>query len=280
MAKRTRFRFLFPGIIAVLFWQVPFAGDANNNFFLPGDAFFHTVLTQDALRALETTQNPIFRYQRPSHLDSFFCGVAGFEQLEVKEMPPAIKASLVSVYRELRESQPLQIELVPEVKLVQEDLETVEVKTGKMLRRELNGFSMFFYNADFAVNRYRLALKYNETWLEEVVSFGHSREFARCEFFVREEKAIMSAWRDAQQVKPLGVLAPPIQKRSSTKLLPPITLTSKIRILVFPTTDFLSYYEREQGFYEVTAAGIQWYQPRGNGKWEPVSFEPEGAPVP
>ena len=257
--------YLITVVIVSLLWQPPSIGKANNNFFLPGDAFFYTVLTEDALAEIKKSNSPIFRYQRPEHLRSFFCGYAGFEQLQVKDMSPDIKKNLAVVYRTIREGHPLQIELVPEVKVVEGDLETIEVKTGKILRREINGISMFFYNADFDADRYRLALKYNETWVEEVVAFGHRQEHVRFDFFLPQEEAVMSCWRDAKQVKPLNVIAPPIKVRRSSNPLPPIMLNGKVRIFVLPSNDFLSHYHRSKFVYEVTEAGIQLYGPPGIG---------------
>ena len=257
-------------------WQQPATARANNNYFLPGDSFFHTVLTEAVLTEIEKSKSPVFRYDRPDHLDSYFCGYAGFEQLQVKEMSPAIKKHLRALYQHLRGAHPLQIELVPETKWVRQKGEgegDIEVKTGKILRRELNGFSMFFYNADFDANRYRLGLKYNENWLEEVVAFGHSREHAQFEFFVREEKAILTDWRDCRSVKPLEVISPPIKARRSSNPLPPITLKSKVRIFVLPDGKFNSAFNRSEFIYEVTEAGVQIYGPGSAGKWKTRPYD-------
>ncbi len=256
-------------LVVAVVWQTPTIARANNNYFLPGDSFFHTLLTEAVLADIEKSKSPVFKYNRPDHLDSYLCGYAGFEQLQVKEMSPAIKKNLQSLYRHLRGEYPLRIELVPETKWVRtEEDGDVEVKTGKILRRELNGFSMFFYNADFDANRYRLGLKYNENWLEEVVAFGHSREHAQFEFFVREEKAILSDWRDCRLVKPLDVTSPPIKVRRSSNPLPPITLKSKVRIFILPERKFSSAFDRSDFIYEVTEAGVKLYGPGGAGKWK------------
>ena len=262
-------------VLFVAIWQQPTTGSANNNYFLPGDSFFHTVLTEAVLVEMEKSKSPVFRYNRPDHLNSFFCGSAGFEQLQVKEMSPAIKKNLQSLYRHLRGTYPLRVELVPETKHVRDASGGFDnlVKTGKILRRELNGFSMFFYNADFDANRYRLGLKYNENWLEEVVAFGHSREHAQFEFFVREEEAILSDWRDCRPVKPLDVISPPIKKRRSTNPLPSITLKSKVRIFVLPEADFSAAFDRSGFVYEITEAGVQIYGQGRGGKWKARAYD-------
>ena len=51
------------------------------------------------------------------------------------------------------------------------------------------------------------------------MAFGHQREHIQFEFFIREEKAIPSDWRDSQLVKPLDVISPPIEPRRSSKPL-------------------------------------------------------------
>ena len=262
------------GVIIAAILQLPTAAQANNNFFLPGDAFFHTVLTESLLQDIEKSKSPVFRYVRPDHLDTFLCGFAGFDMLQVKEMSPAIKKNLQALYRELREDYPLQIELVQETRWVRGSIEDgdKEIKTGRILRRELNGFSMFFYNAGFDANRYRIGLKYNETWAEEVMAFGHQREHIQFEFFIREEKAILSDWRDSQLVKPLDVISPPIEPRRSSKPLPPVTLRSKVRVFILPESNFQSAFDRSRGIYEVTEAGIQYYRPLGNA-WSARPYE-------
>ena len=262
-------------LLFVAVWQQPTTGSANNNYFLPGDSFFHTVLTEAVLADMEKSKSPVFRYDRPDHLNSFLCGYAGFEQLQVKEMSPAIKKHLQTLYQHLRKQHPLQIELAPETKLVRDASGEFdkEVKTGKMLRRELNGFSMFFYNADFDANRYRLGLKYNESWVEEVVAFGHPQEHVQFEFFVRDEKAILSDWRDCRLVKPLDVISPPIKIRRSSNPLPPMTLKSKVRIFVLPEADFSSAFGRSDFIYEVTEVGVQLYGPGRAGRWKIRSYE-------
>ncbi|MEC7565341.1 MAG: hypothetical protein VX738_06620 [Planctomycetota bacterium] len=277
-------RFLSHGILVAVmiavFLQLSTAARANNNYFLPGDSFFHTVLTESMLQEIEKSKSPVFRYVRPDHLDTFLCGFAGFDKLQVKDMSPAIKKNLQGLYRDLREDYPLQIELVEEIRRVPGDAigdGDKEIKTGKILRRELNGFSMFFYNAGFDANRYRIALRYNETWVEDVVSFGHQREHIQFEFFIREEKAILSDWRDASLVKPLDVIGPAIEVRRSRDALPPVTLTSKMRVFILPKTNFQAAYDRNSdtffhGIYEVTETGIQFYSARGNS-WRARPYE-------
>jgi hypothetical protein len=259
----------------VTIWQQPTIGNANNNYFLPGDSFFHAVLTEAVLVEMEKSKSPVFKYNRPDHLNSFFCGYAGFEQLQVKDMSPAIKKNLTMLYRHLREAYPLQIELIQETKLVRDASGGFdnEVKTGKMLRREMNGFSMLFYNADFDADRYRLGLKYNENWVEQVVAFGHRQEHVQFEFFVREEEAILSDWRDCRLVKPLDVISPPITKRRSSNPLPPITLKSKVRIFVLPEADFNAAFDRSGFVYEITETGVQIYGQGRGGKWKTRSYD-------
>ena len=273
MLQQPHRYYVLTALMAALLWLPPSTGKANNNFFLPGDSFFHTILTEALLADMEKSKNPVFRYNRPKHLDSYLCGYAGFEQLQVTEMSPAIKKNLQALYRYLREEYPLRIELVPETKFVPGKLGDAEVKTGKILRRELNGFNMFFYNADFDANRYRLGLKYNENWVEEVVAFGHPRQHVQFEFFVREEKAILSDWRDCRLVKPLNVISPPIKVRRSSNPLPPITLKSKVRIFILPTSDFAQHYHRSDFIYEVTETGIQLYGPGKGGKWSQRPYD-------
>ena len=45
----------------VTIWQQPTIGNANNNYFLPGDSFFHTVLTEVVLVEMEKSKSLILR---------------------------------------------------------------------------------------------------------------------------------------------------------------------------------------------------------------------------
>ena len=110
-----------------------------------------------------------------------------------------------------------------------------------------------------------------------MVSFGHQREHIQFEFFIREEKAILSDWRDASLVKPLDVIGPAIEVRRSRKPLPPVTLTSKMRVFILPKSNFQAAYDRKSagffhGIYEVTETGIQFYSPQGNA-WRARPYE-------
>jgi hypothetical protein len=54
---------------------------ANNNLFLPGDAFFPTELTADTLAELDGggEEPPIFTYSNLGGYEGAFCGYAGYK---------------------------------------------------------------------------------------------------------------------------------------------------------------------------------------------------------
>ena len=58
---------------------------ANNNLFLPGDAFFPTTLTADALARLKADDKnpPVFKYSTFGAYEFAFCGYAGYNRAKV-----------------------------------------------------------------------------------------------------------------------------------------------------------------------------------------------------
>ena len=244
---------------------------AANQYFMPGDAFFHTLLTEAVIKDMAVVSHPEFTYHRPEFLPRMFCGYAGFQKLEFTNMPQTMRDNLTKVYRELRDAHPLKLEVKEEV-VVKGD---VELKTGKKLYREINGFNMFFYNADFDRRKHRLGLKYNEQWADQFAAFGHDRKHAIYEVFVRDPEAIMLDWREGKSVSPLNVELPPISTRSFRT---PIRPKGKLMAIVSPTKELASLYRgsgKTNGFglltmYMITEQGITRLQGR-KGHWlEPM----------
>ncbi len=243
---------------------------ANNNYFLPGDAFFHTTLTEKTVNRIIKEKNPTFEYVRPESLESYLCGYAGFRKLEFTDMSRAFKENLRMVYKELRKHYPKRVEITPEVKNEERDGKTVEVRTGNTIRREINGFSVLFYNSSFNFQRFRLALKYNEDWAKQTAAFGHRRDHVRFDYFVNHPDALMEEWRDAQLVKPLQAKCPSIRKDPSGKSnKEPIRVKKGVCAIVFEKNTFRKYYQRAwfTTFYEVSETGVRVFTANNNGRW-------------
>lgn len=244
-------------LILVAFGATPVL--ANNNNFLPGDTFFHAVLTEADLDRIDKEENPTFRYDRPDFMPSYLCGYAGFSQLEYTAMPKALKQHLRKAYRDLREFHPKRIEITKSEDPPQE------------VQTEINGFNLLFYNKDFNLKRFRLGLKYNEKWLEDITAFGHDRRHVQFEFFVDKPKAIMEDWRDGSLVPPLKAKLP---QASPKALSTPIKVGGDVQIFIMPEEKFGALYSAPEvgwgsfSIYRITADGVQRMTGK-SGHWEP-----------
>lgn len=261
-------RIIFAPVILLALLD-PCTAQGANQYFMPGDAFFHTVLTEELLDRIDEQDHPVFAYDRPEFLPKMFCGYAGFQYLQYDEMPQSMKDNLRKVYRDLRVIHPKRLEVTAEVRVEKTDEGDVEVPTGKKIYTEINGFSVLFYNQSFDRSKYRLALKYNEDWADNFAAFGHPREHAQLEAFVPTAKAIGFDWRDGKLVDPLNVALP----ESKTKAFKtPLRPKGKLVAIILPTSDFKQAFQGEAAAWEimtlnaVTADGITELSGQ-NGHW-------------
>jgi hypothetical protein len=251
---------------------------AANQFYMPGDAFFHTILTKKKLDEIEAAKSPIFEYGRPEFLPSMLCGYAGFRNLEYFEMPAAMKTNLRKTYEELREYTPRRVEIKPEVEVKKTDEGDVEVPTGREIHTEINGFSVLFYNSTFDMKKHRLGLKYNEKWADMFAAFGHKRDHAKLEIFVQTPEAVAVDWRDAHLVKPLQATLPKIETKS---IGDPIRVKQGVIAIVLPKSDFKRLFRGEESgwgamyLHVVTGRGVTQLESK-NGHWSvrpPLQFK-------
>ena len=70
---------------------------ANNNLFLPGDAFFPTVLTKAEVESLQTTKTGerTFAYSSFGGYEGAFCGYAGYANATI----PAVDDALAKTWQ-------------------------------------------------------------------------------------------------------------------------------------------------------------------------------------
>ncbi|MAI30393.1 MAG: hypothetical protein CBE00_00650 [Planctomycetaceae bacterium TMED240] len=235
---------------------------AHNTYFLPGDAFFHTVLTEETLNRIEEEKNPIFNYSRPEFLDNSLCGYAGFSKLEFRNMPIELKQRLRQVYDELREDVPKRIEIRDEIIYKQGEFGDIAVKTGNQLTREVNGFSVFVVNDTFLSTRFVLGLKYNEDWGEQVTAFGHDRNHVHLESFIQTPEAIAEDWRDSKLVAPLSTECPVVSNKNIS--VPVLASPScKFMVLKHPDVQELADADKNNSMYEISTAGVTRYIKKG-----------------
>ena len=136
---------------------------AMNIAFMPGDAFFHALLTEESLADL-SDEGMRFRYAHVP-MSGGLCGYAGFENLQVTGDTSILNEHLRALYRSLREFYWKELRVNP-------DGTTTET----------NGFHVFIHNADVewssSPSSQRIGIKYNESWpnLPESAFQGESRK--------------------------------------------------------------------------------------------------------
>lgn len=170
---------------------------ANNSFFLPGDACFHTSLTKVQIESLKKakTGERTFGYAiMVNHGGGYFCGFAGYMNATIPAVDDKFMTNLEDCYKKIRQHYPR--ELVEQAI----DAETDVVET--------NGINLVFYPADFDLEKHVIGLQYNENWIDEVVKFGHEREHCLLNSQVDDAEAVAEAWRDSPKVPELKVTLP------------------------------------------------------------------------
>ena len=256
--------------VVVLAWLhlVSGSADATNVYFMPGDAFFHTRLTEEVVSGLEAGSVTL-TYRKPSPFT--FCGYAGFPRLQIEQMDPEMTQAFKKLYAGLRLQYPKQIQIMKTGVV-----DTVDVVT------EVNGFHLLVYGRDFDVQRFRLALKYNENWHSPPVAAVGTQGWlimpARgYDPFLKSYEAVVEDWRNAGNVAGLPVKVPKdlLWARSGPEIETPVRARAQdLRFLVFPADSLREHFKRKNNeeFWEVTPSGIKAYSwKRGEliaGDWE------------
>ena len=233
---------------AVLSLWLPTLAFSNNNFFMPGDAFFPTSLTENELQVLADSdaQKHEFTYDSYRTWEGAFCGNAGFTSAACAKIDKRFVANLVKTYNLIREDYPKEI---------------VEIKKdGDVKRTETNPIRVLFYRADFPYKslaagkapRAYLGIRYNENWVEESVKFGHSRHRVRMCSLIRHQKAPMICWRDSSHFPGLQIEIPKrfnyrtaLRADSNT----PVKIVDDIKAIVLPPEPLLEYFRFDTGSY-------------------------------
>ena len=243
---------------------------ATNRGFMPGDAFFHSVLTQDDCEQLTKSPLPTLEFVRPKGEPFTGCGYAGYWSLQLPAESAPLFSNLSKLYSGLRRHAPREL------------TEHID-GDGKKQQYETNGFHIFVYNKDFDPLRYDIALRYNETWVADESSFGPHPSITHLESFVIDSFAFSNDWRDAAVVAPLKTECPPIpdQERrmklgmGNKRIDESVLAKGDIQIIVTASPDLRRYVHRKNGtlFYSVTNEGIKQYQAK-NGDWVVTDWDP------
>ena len=210
-------------LLVLALFQTSFA---NNNLFLPGDAFFPTELTKADIERLQKVKEGqlAFQYSRLGGYNAAFCGYAGYGTALLPVTDNKFTNNLAKAYKRIREFEGRQ-------------LIEIKMEDGKTSYEETNGVKVLFYNGDFDISKHVLGLRYNETWLKEVAAFGHPREHARLCPLLQSRNAIATSWRDGDLVPALKAKLPAADKGSLKETLKePIVMDSGIKAIIIPAS--------------------------------------------
>lgn len=244
---------------------------ATNRGFMRGDACFHSILTKDLCTALADSDSPLLPFVRPKGEKFAFCGYAGYWSLQLPAGSEPLVKNLGVLYTSLRRNSP-------------RELREHTDEEGTTSRIETNGFHLFVYNRDFDPLEYDIALRYNETWVDDESSFGPHPSITRLEPFVIDRVAFSNDWRDAAAVPPLRTECPPIPEQEKRMKLgmgnkridAPVVAQGEVQIIVAVSDNLRRYVNRRRGatFYSVTNSGVKQYIAK-HGEWVVTDWSPE-----
>jgi hypothetical protein len=232
---------------------------ANNNLFLPGDAFFPTVLTKADVEALQEakTGERTFRYSSFGGYEGAFCGYAGYANAIIPSVDDRFAKNLELVYQRIRRYQRREL--------------AEWVEDGKTELVETNGMRVLFYPPGFQFPRHALGLRYNENWVEECLKFGHEREHLRLCCLISDPEAVARSWRDADIVPALSVELPETSLAPVPVTETPVLVKGPVRAIALGAHSLQKLlqpdYDDYLTIYVVDSNGVAALE-HGDGKWQ------------
>jgi hypothetical protein len=182
-SKRRWFATLIVGIMATS------NGQAANVYFAPGDAFFHSELTEEFLNGLKDDASSItFLYEAPKG-SLAFSGARGIARMEITAPSKHFIKGLRTAYEQATAG-------------VHEFRESKD-KDGTIEREEIDPPHLFIYNRDIDLKSQVIGLKYNESWhsLPDEAYQGAERGIEDKEIyyesFLKPKNAILEDWKNA-----------------------------------------------------------------------------------
>lgn len=191
-----------PLFALVIYFSLTLPCLAHNCLFIPGDAFFYFEIDQAEWEALQNGELSVMKYDRPEELSGFFCGYAGYENLDIGNLPDEYRTRLIEAVATMKKKYPSKV---------------VEIDHGQpglfgapsgIEKKEVNKIRIFVCDKSLDFSRHRIALKYNESWPDAVVALGLGRDDFPYDFFVKSTEAVVESWRMGSDVRPLNVRLP------------------------------------------------------------------------
>ncbi|HAW31203.1 hypothetical protein [Gimesia maris] len=232
---------------------------ATNDYFLPGDAFFPSKLFLKNLKEQEQNPEPVFNY---NYICEYaFCGYAGYSQLKLDKQNSDLAQNIRKAYSYIRQRQPIR--LIP--KKIVKNPGTKQGLPNLENFNEVNSLSIFFYNADHDWQRWKIAIKYNENWREEMKKFINAGSYCA---FVKTPAALNHSQEQGKNVPPLNVQLPEAEIKTGKPVDSPLIPQGPLKAIILYDDDYKQYYDMRNGkrLLEVTSQGITEYVIHRN-KW-------------
>jgi hypothetical protein len=234
---------------------------AVNPGFIPGDACFHAILTENYLATLRPAGGNLeLHYSYPEPMMG--CGYGGFARLTVRNCPPALYDGLTKVYRAVRKTHS---------KLVR----VLEEPTGRR-NLEINGLDLFVYNKAIDWKRQEIGLKYNEHWFDFPIKsprpangwFGSGKssermnaEAYRYVSFLPGPDAVVEDWKNSARIPGLAVRVPDVNgwEFAGPEIEVPVVTNAEDIELIVTCEPLDDYFQRrdESTFYVIRTASVR-----------------------
>jgi hypothetical protein len=237
---------------------------ANNNLFLPGDAFFPTMFTKADIEALQKAKSGErkFAYSSLGGYEGAFCGYAGYANATIPAVDDEFAKNLARAYDKIREFDGR--------KLIERTTD------GKTELIETNGIRVLFYPPEFKFPEHALGLRYNENWVAECMKFGHRRKDLRLCPLIADPEAVAISWRDADLVPGLKADLPKVPLKPVPRAEEPVVVRGPVKAFVFGSLTLKEIFQCKQEdvltVYLVDSKGITKLV-HEDGKWNPHDFE-------
>ncbi|MCH1496852.1 MAG: hypothetical protein L7U72_16650 [Rubripirellula sp.] len=184
--------------LAVISLLIAAPSAANNSYFIPGDAFFYCEIDLSEWNQLHSGQLNFLEYDRPEEMPVFFCGYTGYRKLDLSNLSTRFRSRLLTAVASMKKRYPSAL-----LELDREENNFPD--TSGIEKKELNKIRVFVYNKSFDYSKFRIGLKYNESWVDYATQRGFKREHFQYDFFVPTVKGITESWRMGSAVPPLNV---------------------------------------------------------------------------
>jgi hypothetical protein len=232
---------------------------ANDNLFLPGDAFFPTLLTKDGIAKMRTTKSGdrTFEYIATDVEGGAMCGYAGYANATIPSVDDAFAENLDRVYSKILSLRGRNL------------IERTE--NGKTTITENGGMRVLFYPSDFDFQVHRIGLKYNENWVVESKKFGHEKEHISYSSLINQAEAVAISWRDALDVKGLQAKLPDVALEPTPRMDVPVIVSEPVRAYVLGFGSLENFFDPDGDalltLYIVDSKGVEEWQHQ-LGEWK------------